>query len=138
MVNTIQFRSAYTRPSIGICVIASFSISACNSPADERVLVAGSNPQISCTLSEGAQVLRNAEAAVAHAKGAFASTYEKNPSSYPYSPTNIAKFEPYTATLRNGVWHIDGTVPAGYHGSVPAVSICRNDGAASISWTEVP
>ena len=64
----------------------------------------------------------------------MASVYEKTQHRGVGSPADIAQFEPYNATLKDGVWHVEGTIPSGYHGSVPVTSVCRNDEGAAVEW----
>jgi hypothetical protein len=111
---------------------------ACNSSVDERVAVPTSQPRVACTSQEGPRAARDAETAIAHAKGVMASVHEKNPSSSIGSPVDIARFEPYRATLKDGVWHVEGTVPPGYRGKVPIISVCKNDEGATAEWVDVP
>jgi hypothetical protein len=60
--------------------------------------------------------VNTAEEAVARAKTAWASVSEKASWHVAYSKENTTKFEPYRATLENGVWVVRGTVPSGYRG----------------------
>jgi hypothetical protein len=132
--------NVYTLNRIGIAVvalIAVFVMAACGQSSDERIPAPASDPPIACSSVEGPRASRDAESAIASAKAAWASTYEKNPSSSVYSPANIARFEPYTAILKEGVWQVKGTVPPGYRGYVPITSVCKNDEAVSTSWIEI-
>jgi hypothetical protein len=54
---------------------------ACTPPSNDRVVVPSSNPLIACSQTEGPRSSRDAASAIAHAKGAFASVYEKTHSS---------------------------------------------------------
>ena len=92
-------------------IAATSLVVACHSSDVERVEVPTSDPRIACARVEGPGSSRTPESAIAHAKGARASTYEKNRNGNFYSPANVGKFEPYSATLKDGVWHIQGTVP---------------------------
>jgi hypothetical protein len=116
---------------------AALVASACHPSRDDRVFVSNSDPGIACSPTERPRSSRDAASAIAHAKGAFASVYEKT-HSIEASPTNIAKFEPYTAVLKDGVWHVQGTAPAGYYGDIPVASVCKNDEGASVTWLKVP
>jgi hypothetical protein len=109
----------------------------CGRSSDDRVPVPTSDPQIACTSVEGPGASRAAEAAIASARAAWTSIHEKTSSSDVYSPANMAKFEPYTATLNDGVWQVRGTVPPGYLGFVPITSVCKNDEGVSTAWIEV-
>jgi hypothetical protein len=121
----------------GAIVAACFLAAAC-SPPDDRVVVPGSDPQIACSPEEGPRSSKDEESAIARAKAAWASAHEKNPYGGTYSPANMAKFEPYSATLKDGVWRVQGTVPPGYSGYVPITSVCRNNEGAVVSWIKVP
>lgn len=121
-----------------LLAVAAVMMSACDSASVERVPVPGSNPQVSCSPVEQPGGSRDAHSAIATAKAAWASIYEKNPSSDNYSPASIARFEPYTATLRGGAWLVTGTVPSGYRGPTAVTSVCRNDEGVSTAWIAVP
>jgi hypothetical protein len=110
---------------------------ACTPPSNDRVVVSGSDPLIACSQTEGPRSSPDAASAIAHAKGAFASVYEKTHSSEA-CPANLAKFEPFAAVLKDGVWHVQGTVPPGYFGPVPVASVCKNDEGASLTWLKMP
>jgi len=114
-----------------LCVVA------CTPPRNDSVVVPSSDPLVACSQTEGPRSSRDAASAIAHAKGAFAAAFEKTHSAEA-SPANLAKFEPYTAVLKDGVWHVQGTVPPGYFGPVPVASVCKNDEGASLTWLEVP
>ncbi len=123
---------------VAVIIIATSLTTACDSSHDDRVNVPTSEPQVACSSVEGPRASRDAASAIAMAKAAWASTYEKNPSSLVYSPANVAKFEPYVATLKDDVWHVEGTVPPGHHGYVPVTSVCKNDEGVSTAWREAP
>jgi hypothetical protein len=118
-------------------VAAALAASACHPSRDDRVFVSSSDPGVACSQTETPRASRDAASAIAHAKGAFASAYEKT-HSINASPTNIAKFEPYTAVLKDSVWHVQGTAPTGYYGYIPVASVCQNDEGASVTWLKVP
>jgi len=73
-------------------------------------------------------------AAVAKAKASWASVYAKT--RYPgYDATNVARFEPYTAELRDGTWIVSGTVrPGTTSADTPQARIRQDDGFASVSY----
>ena len=73
-----------------------------------------------------------AEAAIKSARQAWKSIYEKNSSDF-YSDKGIARFEPYSATFENGVWHVRGTVPPGYQGDVLETTVRQSDGSVSVT-----
>ena len=80
--------------------------------------------------------VNTAEGAVARAKIAWASVSEKASWHGAYSKENTAKFEPYTATLENGMWVVRGSVPSGYRGEMPEARVRRNDGQVSVGVVE--
>jgi hypothetical protein len=119
-------------------VIAAASVaSACHSSRIDRVFVASSDPGVACPQTETPRSSNDAASAIARAKGAFASAYEKT-HSINANPAHLAQFEPYTAVLKDGVWHIQGTAPAGYDGYIPVASVCQHDEGASVTWLRVP
>ena len=46
----------------------------------------------------------------------------------PIYGNDIYKKKPYKVKLQNGVWIIEGTLPADYQGGVPYIEIQRKDG----------
>lgn len=75
-----------------------------------------------------------APAAVAAAKAAWQSAYIEAPWHKEFNPDNIARYEPYTATLSNGVWSVSGTTSLGSGNDTPKARIRRWDGAAAVSY----
>jgi len=72
-------------------------------------------------------------AAVAVAKASWASVYAKTPHDV-FGPTNVARFEPYTAELRDGTWFVSGTMSPGASATdMRHARIRKSDGAASVS-----
>jgi hypothetical protein len=69
---------------------------------------------------------------IAQARGAWKSTYEKAPSLTIVSPEETSKFEPYTATLEDGVWIVRGTIPPGFHGDMLVTRIRVADGGGDM------
>jgi hypothetical protein len=127
---------------IGVA-IAAFMVSvlgetACSSGSDDRAVVATSDPPVACPRIEGPRASKDAGTAIARAKGAWSSMYEKNPYNDMFNPSNAMNLEPYTATLKEGVWHIEGTVRPGFHGYFPVISLCKNDEGMSVAWHRVP
>jgi hypothetical protein len=110
----------------------------CSSPSDDRVIIPTSDPPVACPKNEGPRASKDAGSAIVHAKGAWASMYEKNPSNEMFNPSNSTKLEPYVATLKDGVWHVQGTVGPEYHGYFPVISLCKNDEGMSVTWLTVP
>lgn len=45
-----------------------------------------------------------------------------------YGPAQIEGERPYTATLKEGVWHVSGSLPKGWLGGVAEAEISRKDG----------
>ena len=89
-----------------------------------------------CGSSSSDRPVNTAEEAVTRAKAAWASIYEKASWHVAYSKENTAKFEPYTATLENGVWVVRGTVPRNYRGEMPEARVRQNDGQVSAGVIE--
>jgi len=117
---------------------AAWIVAGCNSSSKDRTIVSTSDPRVACSAQEGPRGAKDAEDAIAHAKAAWAAIHEKDRNGETTAPAYIARFEPYSATLKDGVWHVQGTVPAGFHGQVPVMSVCRNDEGASAGSIDVP
>jgi hypothetical protein len=79
----------------------------------------------------------SADAAILSARQAWQSIAEKKGSSSVYSKESAAKFEPYTATLKDGVWHVRGTVPPGYRGETLDTTVRQSDGSVSVTVVKV-
>ena len=76
------------------------------------------------------------EAAIAVAKAAWPTIYEKT--HYPaYSGKETARFEPYTATLVDGVWIVKGTIPAGYRGPTLVTKVRVSDATGPVDVIEI-
>jgi hypothetical protein len=88
------------------------------------------------TLTKVGPVLTSAEA-VSRAKSAWKSIYEKNRQRAVYSEESTAKFEPYMATLKDGVWHVRGTVPRGYRGEILETTVRERDGSVSVTVVQI-
>jgi hypothetical protein len=73
--------------------------------------------------------IATAAAAVAAAKVAWKSIYDKAPWHSAFSPESIAHGEPYVATLDNGMWHVVGTLPRDSIGGTPEATVCQSDGS---------
>lgn len=86
-----------------------------------------------CSPTSGSNSVTTAEEAVSKAKLAWKQIYEKANWHKVYSPENTAKFEPYTATLVNGVWIVKGTIPSGYQGEVIETTVRQSDGSVSVN-----
>jgi hypothetical protein len=122
--------------AIAAFIVSFLGETACSPPA-ERFNVASADPPVACPRMERPRASKDAASAIARAKGAWASTYEKNRIEA-FNPSNSRKLEPYTATLKDGVWHVEGTIPSGYHGYVPVISLCKNDEGMTAAWHKVP
>ena len=76
------------------------------------------------------------EAAIAVAKAAWPTIYDKT--HYPvYSQEETRKFEPYTATLKDGVWIVKGTIPPGYRGPTLVTKVRVSDGFGPVDVVEI-
>ncbi len=75
--------------------------------------------------------------AVAKAKKSWASIHDKAGWQSAHSKTNAAKLEPYTATLKDGVWLVCGTISPGYKGEALETTVRQSDGAASVAVVQV-
>ena|SRR5947207_2631430 len=45
-----------------------------------------------------------------------------------YGATHIANEKPYHATLKEGIWIVEGSLPEGYNGGVARAEIAKEDG----------
>lgn len=45
-----------------------------------------------------------------------------------YGEGKIRSEEPFKATLKNGVWRVEGTLPSGYLGGVAELQMNKSDG----------
>ena len=110
----------YGRPTLKLLIAVLFVSLA--SPAGA---VARCNPPS----SGGRVAVSTPEAAVAAAKDAWDSIAAKATWHDTYKRENRARFEPYRATLTNGVWHVVGRIPADFHGRSPKALVCESDGS---------
>jgi hypothetical protein len=112
-------------------------IAACAGPREDRVAVPSADPPIACPQTTGLDSVQDPSSAITAAKDAFASVYQK---AHPISesPGHLAQFEPYTAVLKDGVWHVQGTAPQDYGDLLPVASVCQNGGGASVTWLKMP
>jgi hypothetical protein len=76
------------------------------------------------------------QAAVAIARSSWSSVYDKTRAPT-YSKAETARFEPYTATLHDGIWTVKGTTPPGYRGATLVTTVRAANGFASIAAIEV-
>ena len=79
------------------------------------------------------QPVETSEAAIAAAKGGFQGVYDKASWQSELSPENVARFEPYMATLRDGWWEVVGTRREGYQGPMPRARVARTDGRVEVT-----
>jgi hypothetical protein len=77
--------------------------------------------------------IANQAAAVAAAKAAWQSVYSKARWHSEFSPEHVAEDEPYVAVLKNGVWHVYGTLPHDAIGGTPEARICQSDGMVLVT-----
>lgn len=77
-----------------------------------------------------------AESAITTAKQAWQSIHDKT-SSPLYDPKETTRFEPYTATLEDGVWTVKGTIPPRYHGTTLVTTVRKDTGAVSVTSVEI-
>jgi len=68
--------------------------------------------------------------AVTRARWAWHSVYKQASWRVVYSPASVARFEPYTANLGNGVWHVIGAPLLPAAGRGPEAWVCASDGHA--------
>lgn len=86
-----------------------------------------------CSPSNGSDgAVLTAEAAIAKAKESWSGVHRKT-----HDPTlseeSVKRFEPYTATLTDGVWTVRGTIPTDFHGGAPMATVRQADGLASVT-----
>jgi hypothetical protein len=77
--------------------------------------------------------VHNATEAITAAKRAWAAVYSKAGWHSNFGQATVARFEPYSAVLRDGIWFVSGVVKDGKRG--PVAYICASDGAASVHGT---
>ena len=75
------------------------------------------------------------ERALAKANAAWADVYTGRAEDA-YSPKNIRRFSPYTATLEDGVWVVRGTAAADVHGLMPSARVRADDGVTTVQSVE--
>lgn len=73
------------------------------------------------------------EQAIAAAKRAWLSVYSKASWHAIYGPGSVTSFEPHSAFLDEGIWHVSGTARIGKRG--PIAFVCASNGAASVRGT---
>jgi len=97
-------------------------------PAD-----AGTDGVPACPVSNGTVSIRTATDAVASARSAWQAIYRKTPKNADLSGESTARFEPYTATLKDGSWLVRGSVHSGYQGNVVESRVCASDGSVAVA-----
>ena len=73
---------------------------------------------------EGPRASKDAVAAIVRAKANWAAIHEKA-QNHESDPTYLARFEPFSATLKDGVWHVQGTVPASHFHSGTLIELAE-------------
>lgn len=74
------------------------------------------------------------ERALAKANAAWADMHARRGDAT-FSPANVRRFAPYSATLDHDVWTVRGTRPPGFVGEMPAARIRATDGVTTIEST---
>ena len=90
----------------------------------------------SCSPASSESPVVDADSAIYAAKNSWPRIYDKTRSSA-FSEESTQKFEPYTAELKDGVWIVRGTVPAGYRGEVLETTIRQSDGTVSVKAVQI-
>jgi len=124
--------------AIVLVLAAALLTVACDSSGDNRMIVPTSDPRVACSVKSGPRASNDAATAINTAKRAWTAIHEKDPTNAESAPDYMAQFEPYSATLKDGVWHVQGTSPPGFHGRAPVMSVCRNDEGAAAGSAKVP
>jgi hypothetical protein len=93
-------------------------------------------PLLACSSASNDPVT-TPEVAVQRAKEAWASIHEKATWKTGYSEESTAKFEPYTATLEDGIWVVRGTIPSGYKGKILQTHVRQSDGAVTVTSVQI-
>jgi len=75
------------------------------------------------------------ERALAKANAAWAGVYSKTAEDA-YSPANVRRFSPYSATLEQGTWRVRTAAPADRHGRAPEADILAEDGTTTVRGAE--
>jgi hypothetical protein len=85
--------------------------------------------------TEPAERVTHEERALAKAHSSWATLFVQR-ADETFSPVNIQRFAPYSATLEDGTWIVRGTVPANFHGTVPEARIRADDGVTTVQAVE--
>jgi hypothetical protein len=91
---------------------------------------ASADEMVVCSTREPAAV-SSAQAAIAAARQAWSSVYEKAHWHKSFSPRQVAAAEPFSASLKNGVWFVSGKSLAA--GGSPTAQVCASDGSVAVS-----
>jgi hypothetical protein len=76
--------------------------------------------------------------AISRAESAWQSINEKKGNrDEVFRPEYVKRFQPYTATLANGIWTVRWTVPSTYKGEILETTIRQIDGATSVEGKQV-
>jgi hypothetical protein len=86
--------------------------------------------------SAGRRHVDTPQGAVVIAKNSWGSVYEKTRSPA-FSKVETSRFEPYTATLKDGIWTVQGTIPPGYRGETLVTTVRAVDGFASVAAVKI-
>ena len=89
-----------------------------------------------CSMASHSTHITTADAAITAAKEAWESSFEKNQLTE-FSRPATSRFEPYTATLKDGVWTVHGTIPVGYHGPILESTVRQSDGSVSTTVMQI-
>lgn len=93
-------------------------------------------PLLACSSASDGPVT-TPEVAVHRAKESWTSIYEKASWKADYGEGSTAIFEPYTATLENGIWIVRGTVPSGYKAKILVTEVRQSDGTVSVTSEQI-
>lgn len=100
------------------------------------VMLAGSalaNTVMPCGPFDKETSVATREQAIVAAKRAWLSVYSKASWHAIYGPGSVTSFEPYSAFLDEGIWHVSGTARDGKR--APVAYVCASNGAASVHGT---
>jgi hypothetical protein len=84
-----------------------------------------------CSHPPASERVIHEERALAKANAAWAALYTRRGEEM-FSPQNIRRFAPYTATLENGVWIVRGTVTSGLQEPTPTARVRAHDGVTTV------
>jgi hypothetical protein len=126
-------------------MVATSAFAAPHNPLSANTAARAGNPADSitngvpaCPVSNGTVSITTAAGAVASARTAWQAAYGKTPGNAEFSRESTARFEPYTATLKDGLWVVRGSVPSGFHGNVVESRVCASDGSVAVNVVAIP